>query len=121
MFSLKKKGKKPSPSLPPIQEKVSEPAGPMKSLPSIPKELRLAPEVPKQALPTTAPMFVSMNKYHELKVDVAYLKQSASHMRAIINSLKQNRSTGAELLRQTMDQLQFIEQKIDEIKGVVKT
>lgn len=123
MFSLKKKeepvfAKRDFSSLPPLP--------PADRIPELPALSRMPEPVAPAVQPAarqgqrTGPMFVSVNKYQDLKSSVYFLKAKAEELRQTIEALKANKQAGSELLKQSTESLQAMEEKMSEISKVVK-
>lgn len=126
MFSLKKKeepvsGKRSFNDLPPLpaEDRIPE----LPEISRMPEEKPIVPAVQPAVRQgqRTGPMFVSVNKYQDLKSSVYFLKAKAEELRQTIEALKANKQAGSELLKQSTESLQAMEEKMSEISKVVKS
>lgn len=67
------------------------------------------------------PVFVSLDKYREVKQMLFDLKSASREFRQIIAELKQNRDGGTALLEQSVEKLTTIEERIENIGVTLKT
>lgn len=66
------------------------------------------------------PVFVSLDKYHEVKEMLRDLKRASADLHRIIADLKQNRDGGTTLLEQSVDRLTAIEGRVEEITATLR-
>ncbi len=66
------------------------------------------------------PVFVSLDKYHEVNQMLRDLKRASAELHQIIADLKQNRDAGTILLEQSVDRLTAIEGRVEEITATLR-
>ena len=66
------------------------------------------------------PMFISLNKYNQLKSCLESLNRESSALKSLISNLNNNKDTGAELLKETVNRLENIEEKVTQINATIK-
>ena len=66
------------------------------------------------------PMFVSLAKYKELKKCIISLQQESKSLGSLISNLKSNKDTGGELLKETVNRLENIEEKVTQINSTIR-
>ena len=66
------------------------------------------------------PAFVSLTKYKELRMALREMKIISADMHRTLESLKQNRDGGTELLDKTVKNLENMDDNIDKVKGVLR-
>lgn len=66
------------------------------------------------------PAFVSLAKYKELRLALRDIKGVSAQMHKLIEDLKANRDTGTQLLDDTVQGLEVMEDNIDKVKGVLR-
>lgn len=85
------------------------------------KRAFMAPIAQDIRSPVKGPVFVSLDKYHEVKQMLHDLKQASAELRYIISQLKQNRDGGTELLQQSVERLSTIEARVEDIGVTLRT
>ena len=66
------------------------------------------------------PMFVSLGKYKELKSCLVSLQCECSALESLISNMKSNKDTGSELLKETVNRLENIEEKVTQINSTIR-
>ena len=95
--------------------------------PTLPPELETPSETPDmpsektpKRIPIKGPVFVSLERYDEVKGNLSSLNSLASDLRMTIENLKVNKTTGAELLNNVTENLDQMEKKLDRINSILK-
>ena len=66
------------------------------------------------------PMFISLGKYNEIKSCLASLKHESDALKSIIRNFKDNKETGGELLKETINRLENMEEKVVQVNSTIK-
>ncbi len=72
------------------------------------------------ANPKVGPLFVSINKFNEIKSQIVTLKQESSELRQIVNQLKASRDSGRTLLQQAVNKMDTVEKSVENINAIIK-
>lgn len=87
---------------------IKEPAPQLKTLPK------------KDVNPKIGPLFVSINKFNEIKSQIVTLKQESSELRNIVEQLKSSRDSGRTLLKQAVEKMDTVEKSVENINSIIK-
>jgi hypothetical protein len=74
----------------------------------------------KQNKHQSRPMFISLRKYNELKDCLKSLHNESTSLKNIIGNLRSNSSNGSELLKETVNRLENIEEKVVQVNSTIK-
>ena len=96
---------------------------------SVPQTQAKVQAMPQKAVPKPAqqqpeqkiPAFVSLDKYKEIRFSLRDIKLTSAGLRKTLESLRQNRDGGTNLLNNTIDGLERIEGNLDKIRTVLRT
>lgn len=77
--------------------------------------------LPKKSVnPKVGPLFVSINKFNEIKSQIVTLKQESSELRNIVEQLKSSRDSGHTLLKQAVEKMDTVEKSVENINSIIK-
>ncbi len=80
----------------------------------------LQKEVKHRMSQVKGPVFISLERYREVKEILYSLKGNSRSLRAIMDEFKGNKKEGAELLTQSVDKLEHIEEDIENINSTLR-
>lgn len=66
------------------------------------------------------PMFISLDKFRQIKSELAALKAESAQMRSLIKELKTSKSGGLALLKQSADKLEQIERRVNTVSSILR-
>lgn len=65
------------------------------------------------------PMFVSLQRYNEIKESVYQMQYETKNLRKILISMQSNKSDGTRILKQITDSLENLKKNIDTVSEIV--
>ncbi len=98
----------------------SQPETETMEVPTEPVHDPLQKELKQRISHINGPVFISLERYREVK-DILYSLKANSHdLRSIMDEFKGNKKEGAELLTQSVDRLEHIEEDIENINATLR-
>lgn len=86
-----------------------------------PSPTPLQKEVRKRISQVKGPVFISLERYREVKDLLSTLKGNSRDLRAIVDEFKGNKKEGTELLSKSVGALENIEEAIENINSTLRT
>ncbi len=81
----------------------------------------LQKEVKRRISNVKGPVFISLERYREVKGLLDSLKDNSRNLREIMGDFKDNKKEGNDLLTKSVDQLEHIEEDIENINATLRT
>ncbi|MEA3343619.1 MAG: hypothetical protein U9Q92_05620 [archaeon] len=81
----------------------------------------LQKEVKRRISHVKGPVFISLERYREVKGLLDSLKDNSRNLREIMGDFKDNKKEGNDLLTKSVDQLEHIEEDIENINATLRT
>ncbi len=85
----------------------------------IPKTRKLPAPI-KLEVEKRGPIFISLDRYNDIKDNLALLRRASSMLKDVLEDLKDNKGQGANLLEESTENLEEIEEKISNISKTLQ-
>lgn len=110
----------PPPEQPPVQGMPPQPETQTIEVPKEPVHDPLQKELKRRISQVKGPVFISLERYREVKNILNSLKDNSRNLREIMDDLKNNKKEGAELLTNSVDKLEHIEEDVENINATLR-
>ncbi len=68
---------------------------------------------------TIRPMFISLEKFHELRRSLDHVEHTTKKMKRILEEIKINRDKGAEFLKEVTEKLEDMDENVEKMNDII--